>query len=46
MICGILKKNNTNELIYKMEINPQTEKKKTYGYQRKGGKRDELEVWI
>ena len=28
MICGILKKNNTNELIYKMEINPQTEKKK------------------
>ena len=27
MICGILKKNNTNELIYKMEINPQTEKK-------------------
>ena len=27
MICGILKKNNTSELIYKIEIKPQTGKK-------------------
>ena len=27
LICGILKKNDTNELIYKTEIGPQTENK-------------------
>ena len=32
LICEILKKNDTNELIYKAEIDSQTQK--TYGYQR------------
>ena len=41
-----LKKNDTNELMYKTEIDPQTKKKTTYGYQRgKFGGRDKLGVW-
>ena len=39
-----LKKNDTNELMYKTEIDPK--KKTTYGYQRgKFGGRDKLGVW-
>ena len=40
-----LKKNNTNELIYKTETDSQTSKQ-TYGYQRENvGGRDKLAVW-
>ena len=39
LMCGIFKKYDTNDLIYKTEIDPQTQKKKkkTYGYQRRRG---------
>ena len=35
LTCGILKKNSTNEFIYKTEIESQI-KKQTYGYQEEG----------
>ena len=37
LISGILKKNHTNKLIFKTEIDSQTEKQ-TYGYQRGEGR--------
>ena len=44
LMCGILKKNDTNELIYKSEIDSQIQK--TYGYQRRKGRgRNKLGVW-
>ena len=37
------KTNDSNELIYKTEIDPQTQK--TYGYQKGKWGRDKLEIW-
>ena len=36
LTCEILKKMDTNELIYKTEVDPQTQKT-THGYQRERG---------
>ena len=41
LICGI-QKNDTNELIYKTEIDPQTQKTNLWLPKGKGGKRDKL----
>ena len=38
-------KNNTNEPIYKIEIDPQTEKTNLRLPKGKGGRRDKLGVW-
>ena len=37
------KTNDSNDLIYKTEIGPQTQK--TYGYQKEKWGRDKLEIW-
>ena len=47
LTCGI-QKNDTNELIYKTEIDSQRQthnRKQTYGYQRGKEGRDNLRVW-
>ena len=41
---NLKRRNNTNELIYKTEINSQT-KKQIYGYQREKVGKDKLGVW-
>ena len=43
LICGILN-SDTNELIYKAQTDSQTQKTKTYGYQRGRGEEDKLEI--
>ena len=45
LMCGILKKNDTNELIYKAEIDSQTQKTNLWLPKGKGGGRDKLGVW-
>ena len=44
LTCGILKKNDTNELIYKTETDSQTQKTNLWFPQGKGQGRDKLEV--
>ena len=41
---NLKRRNNTNELIYKTEINSHT-KKQIYGYQREKMGKDKLGVW-
>ena len=45
LICGILKKNDTNELIYKTETDSQTSKTNLWLPNGKHGGRDKLGVW-
>ena len=45
LICGILKKNDTNELIYKTETDSQTSKTNLWLTNGKHGGRDKLGVW-
>ena len=44
LICGI-EKNDTNELIYKTEIDSQTLKTNLQLPKGKGGRRDKLGIW-
>ena len=44
LICGILK-NDTNELIYKTEIDSQTQKTNLWLPKGESGERDKLGVW-
>ena len=45
LTCGILKKNDTNKLIYKTEKDSQTQKTNLWLPKGKGGRQDKLGIW-